>query len=82
MLCMIRSGNILLNGYDYGFIGGTSGRIGNEIIFCGNIDDHPDSKEIKDFIHTKGLDVKSFPHYPLTDFGSLLCEEIDGISDQ
>lgn len=69
----IRSGHILLPGFDYGFIGGACGRIGDEIIFSGRVSDHPDGEKIYEFISGTGLEIKEFD-YPLTDIGSIIYE--------
>ncbi len=68
---LISPGHILLKGFDYGFIGGTCGRIGDEVIFNGNISAHPDYIRIKEFIESRGLRIKHFD-YPLEDIGSIL----------
>lgn len=68
----IAPGFVRLDGYDTGFIGGTSGRIDNEIVFNGNLSDHPDFKEIVKFIEARGLICKWFESYKLTDIGSIL----------
>lgn len=68
---LIRPGHILLRGFEYGFIGGTCGRIGNEIIFNGDISAHPDYDEIQAFIESRGLNIKYFD-YPLEDIGSII----------
>ena len=64
---------ILLKGFPYGFIGGTSGRAGEEIIFNGRISDHPDYDKIKTFIESRGLKIREFDH-PLEDIGSIIHE--------
>lgn len=71
-VCLVRPGFVRLDGYDTGFIGGASGRIGNEIIFNGNLSAHPDFEKIVQFIESKGLFVKYFEQYELTDIGSIL----------
>ncbi len=67
----IRPGHIVLRGFDYGFIGGTCGRIGDEIVFNGDISAHPDYDEIQAFIESRGLNIKYFD-YPLEDIGSII----------
>lgn len=71
-VCLVRPGFVRLDGYDTGFIGGASGRIGNEIIFNGNLSAHPDFEKIVQFVESKGLFVKYFEQYELTDIGSIL----------
>lgn len=69
---LIRPGHIKLNNFPYGFIGGASGRIGNTIIFNGNLEDHPDYNNISDFIIKRGLDIVYFKEYQLEDIGSII----------
>lgn len=74
---LVSPGNIVLDGYNTGFIGGCSGRVGNQIIFNGNLTLHPDFHKIKAFIENRNLQCIWFPEYPLTDIGSIIstCEE-------
>lgn len=69
---LISPGHISLENFPYGFIGGASGRIGDTIIFNGNLEDHPDCKAITEFIRSRGLDIKYFKEYPLKDIGSII----------
>ena len=63
-----------LPGFPYGFIGGASGRVGDEIVFNGNIKAHSDYEAIKRFIESCGLGIRSFDGLPLTDIGSIISE--------
>ena len=65
----ISGGNILLPGYDCGFIGGASAVLDNTVFFFGDITKHPDYAKIKDFISSRGLSLCYDKSYPLTDFG-------------
>lgn len=69
---LISPGYIRLDGFDTGFIGGASGKVGNEFIFNGNLAKHPDFARIVDFVEAHGLTPKWFPEYQLTDIGSIL----------
>lgn len=71
----ITAGHVLLPGYPVGFIGGCSGRIGNEIIFNGDLSAHPDFAAIRDFIESCDLSCRWFDTYPLTDIGSIIVEK-------
>lgn len=66
----ISAGNIILEGYEYGFIGGASFACNNSIYFFGNISEHPDYKEIERFciIHNVKI-IPISPELPLTDIG-------------
>ena len=68
----VAPGFVRLDGYDTGFIGGASGRVGKEIIFHGDLFGHPDFSSIVDFIEKRGLACKWFPQFKLTDIGSIL----------
>lgn len=68
----IGPGHVELPGYDTGFIGGTSGRVGDEIIFNGDLSSHPDCQGIRQFIEERGLKVRYFSGYPLRDIGSII----------
>jgi hypothetical protein len=69
---LIDKGHIQLQGFDYGFIGGASGRIGDTIIFNGDITQHPDYEKIAAFIEDRDLKIKYFAEYPLEDIGSII----------
>ena len=71
---VIKPGQVALDGYPYGFIGGASGKLGNTIIFNGDLSAHSDYLAIKDFIESRGLEIKYFEEYPLTDIGSIIEE--------
>jgi len=69
---LISPKQIVLPGFQYGFIGGCSGRVGNKIIFNGNLKAHSDFKRIKSFIENCGLELVYFEDWPLTDIGSII----------
>ncbi|MCQ2447064.1 MAG: hypothetical protein MJ141_09290 [Clostridia bacterium] len=66
----VEEGEIAL-GKHRGFLGGTSGRIGDEIWFHGALAGHPDEKKIRGFIESCGCKVVDFP-FPLRDIGSVI----------
>lgn len=71
---LISSGNIVLDGYDYGFIGGASGKIDeNTVAFFGNIENHPDYLKILNFCESHNVSIKNICKYmPLTDIGGIV----------
>ena len=69
---LISQGNVKLTGFSYGFLGGASGRIGDELVFNGNLSAHPDFRKIMDFIRQSGLQAVWFEEYPLEDIGSII----------
>lgn len=73
---IISQGYVKLTGFHYGFLGGASGRVGNEIIFNGNLSVHSDYKNIKAFIESRNLIVTQFEDYELEDIGSIIEIEV------
>jgi hypothetical protein len=74
--CMIDSlrispGSVLLDGYDYGFIGGASGFDGRSLYFCGDVDLHPDGSAIRSFCDDHGIGCVSLSPLPLHDVGGI-----------
>lgn len=70
---LIQKGHIDLFELDYGFIGGCSGLISNDMIaFFGNIEKHPDYEKIKDFANSKNKKIVSLSNENLLDLGSLI----------
>lgn len=72
----ISEGSVLLPGFEYGFLGGTMGRVGNEILFNGDVTEHPDYEKIKKFIENRGLKMKCFGG-KLRDIGSIIEERTE-----
>ncbi|WP_456077918.1 DUF6873 family GME fold protein [Mogibacterium diversum] len=69
---LVKSGFVKLRGADTGFIGGASGRVGDEIVFNGDLSAHPNFREITAFIEGRGLGCKWFESYELEDIGSII----------
>lgn len=67
----IEGGNIILEGYDEGFVGGASGVCENNVYFLGNIDNHPDGEKIRSFLRNRGFECVSLWDGELTDFGGI-----------
>lgn len=69
----IRCGHIALDGYDYGFIGGASGQIGDDtIFFAGDITAHLDFATISEFLSCNNIKYISVPETALVDIGSVI----------
>ncbi len=69
---LIKSGNILLDGFDYGFIGGASFFCGETVYFFGNAENHPDFKKIEDFCEKHSTEICLLGDETLTDYGSII----------
>lgn len=69
---LVSEGHVSLPGYPMGFLGGASGRVGDEVIFNGDLSRHPDFWAISDFICAHGAKVRYFPEYELCDIGSII----------
>lgn len=69
----IRPGHIALPGYCYGFIGGCTGLLNQNLLaFTGDITRHPDSGSILRFCGERGVEVLSLNRGPLLDIGGIL----------
>ena len=69
---LITHGNIILPGFDCGFIGGASFFWDNTVYFFGTISNHPDYSKIIEFCKSHGADIAMLTHDPLTDYGSAI----------
>ena len=68
----ITSGNIDLNPFEYGFIGGACGMIDDDtIMFFGDIRSHPDGDTIERVIRDHSIDIVGFDG-KLCDFGGFI----------
>ncbi len=69
----IRKGFVRLDGYDYGFIGGASFKTDKDTLaFIGKVENHPDYERIRDFTSKKGIRIRSYSDFELTDVGSII----------
>ena len=68
----IRPGHILLPGYDYGFIGGCVGRVGDTLYSTGSLDRHPDGQAMRAFIRAQQLKLVQLTDGPLRDIGGMI----------
>ncbi len=69
----VSPGYVCLRGFEYGFIGGASGLVGDKLVFSGDITKHPDFAEILKFCLERNVEIEYF-EYPLEDIGSILEE--------
>lgn len=69
---LISPGHILLDGFNYGFIGGASFLAGETLYFFGNISMHPDYESIKKFCDDNNREFISLSEKQLSDFGSAI----------
>ncbi|MGI6703578.1 MAG: DUF6873 family GME fold protein [Clostridia bacterium] len=70
---LIEPGHIVLEGFDYGFIGGCCGRIGSSLLaFAGDPSTHPDWAAISVFLKKRGVIAVSLFEGPLMDVGTII----------
>ena len=69
---LITPGYVDLPGFSYGFLGGASGLLENEVIFHGDLSAHPDFHKIVSFIIEHHKKPVWFSSFPLTDIGSII----------
>ncbi len=73
----IAPGSVKLPGYDYGFIGGALVCASDDtLVAFGDIETHPQGKEMVDFAADKGYKILSFAGQPLYDHGGILVLNI------
>lgn len=69
----IEYGGVLLDGYDYGFIGGCCGLIEQNVLaFNGCVEKHPEYSKIFKFCKQKNVELLSLCDKPLYDIGSII----------
>lgn len=66
---LITPGHILLDGYDYGFIGGASLTYRDNVFLFGNVEKHPDYVKMRDFAEKYSVKLISLSDLPLSDIG-------------
>lgn len=67
----IQTGHIILEGYDYGFIGGAAIKISSDkMAFTGTLDIHPDKRKILDYLEIRGIEPVYLTETPAFDIGS------------
>lgn len=70
---LINKGSVKLKGRNYGFIGGTCGMIGKDLLaFTGKIDTHSDAELIKSFLNKNNIDYIELSNGPLIDIGGII----------
>ena len=68
----IENGGVALPPYEYGFIGGAAGVFHNEIYFLGDVQTHPDSDRIIEFIRKENKEPISLSDETLSDLGGII----------
>lgn len=72
---LIDVGHIELTGMDYGFIGGATGLIKENVLAVnGDINTHPDSDRIKQFLKDRAVEIVCLKRGIMTDIGSILSK--------
>lgn len=70
---LLQPGGIILEGVDYGFIGGSCGLISKNVMaFTGKLDKIQDNYKIVDFLNSKGIEVKILSTKQIFDIGSIM----------
>lgn len=71
-ILLISHKGIELNNFNYGFIGGASGLVGDKIYFFGDIKYHKDGESIKNFLEYNKEKFVNLLDKPLKDYGSII----------
>ena len=73
---LISPGNIGIEKYDTGFIGGASAKIAEgKVAVFGNIEKHPDGENILGFAKKHDTQIISLGHSALFDYGGIVCAD-------
>lgn len=67
----INHGEIRLQNFNYGFIGGASGALGKKIFFTGDFSHHSSHEEILKIIKKYNYEIEILSKDPIEDFGSI-----------
>ena len=67
----INHGEIRLQNFNYGFIGGASGALGKKIFFTGDFSHHLSHEEILKIIKKYNYEIEILSKDPIEDFGSI-----------
>ena len=67
----IKHGEIRLQNFNYGFIGGASGVLGKKIFFTGDFSHHSSYEEILKIIKKYNYEIEILSKDPIEDFGSI-----------
>ena len=71
---LIESGHIKLEGFNYGFIGGTFGNLSKDnIVISGNFDSHPDYERIIQFLKKHKKKLLVLDDNQIVDLGTIIC---------
>lgn len=72
-ILLIQPGHIKLEGYNYGFIGGSTGSYSKtKIFFTGNLENHPDKDSIKLFLKKHDLEILYLSNNKVEDLGTII----------
>lgn len=70
---LIEPGDIVLSGFDYGFIGGAAGLISrNKLLITGDLKYHRNYEKIIDFLNKKGIEPLYLTFNQIKDIGSII----------
>lgn len=70
---LLSKGSVRLKGRNYGFIGGTCGMIGKNLLaFTGKLDTHNDAELIKAFLNKHSIKYVELSSGPLVDIGGII----------
>lgn len=76
-MLLIDPGHIILEGQNYGFIGGTSGSLSeNDFLLSGSLKEHPNKKEILKFISKNNKKLITLSEKNIRDIGTIISLKV------
>jgi hypothetical protein len=68
----INPNSIILNGYDHGFIGGSSSQGSDKLYITGSLEYHDFEKSVREWIEAKGIELIELSDDIIVDYGTIL----------
>ena len=68
---LVDNDKVILEGFNQGFLGGTCGLVGNQLIFSGDISRHKAFVKIEEICRHKNIEIL-YPNTELVDLGSII----------
>lgn len=71
-ILLIEHKQIKLRNFEYGFIGGASGLIGDKLLFTGNLNNHSSKNKILEFLNKNNEDFEFLTQNEIVDIGTMI----------
>ena len=69
---LVNKGDVTLEPFEYGFVGGASGIVDGKIAFCGDVTLHSDYNKIKNFCNKHNVEILNLSQVVPVDVGTII----------